>query len=158
MAAYKWVGRNFNVSADVVGKEIERLETDKGYVKPEDLVDVARPESSPIHRLFEWNDSKAAELYRRSQAGVVIRSISVVITNAGKSIPTRAYVDIKPHDSDGWRRQGQFVNVQSAMTNPISRDVVLSNAKHDMEIFRNKYASLEELSGVFDAIDAVLNK
>ena len=45
------------------------------------VVDAGRPEDSPLHPYFEWNDYLAGERYRRMQAGALIKSVSVEIVN-----------------------------------------------------------------------------
>lgn len=42
------------------------------------VVEAARPEDSPIHAQFEWDDSAAAEQFRIAQARRLVRSIEVV--------------------------------------------------------------------------------
>ena len=155
MAAYKWVGRAFNVSADIVGKALEQLETDNGHIDPADLVEVARSEDSALHKLFEWNDSKAAELYRRNQAGTIIRSISVSIEES--KVPEKAFINIVPTDS-GQKKNGIYVNLRDAMNSQKYREIILNNAKNEMKIFRSKYSHLEKLAKVLSAIDEVLEQ
>lgn len=50
------------------------------------VVDAARPEDSPIHDQFEWDDSEAAEQYRIAQARRLVRSIEVVTFVKGAEI------------------------------------------------------------------------
>jgi len=77
--AFVWKsGRGFNVPADIVNDQIQRITAKEGDCSAHALVDAARPESSPIHGLFEWNDEIAGEKWRVSQARVVICSIRTV--------------------------------------------------------------------------------
>lgn len=39
-----------------------------GAVTPQEVVEAARPETSPLHDYFEWNDNEAAQKYRLTQA------------------------------------------------------------------------------------------
>jgi hypothetical protein len=48
-------------------------------VKPEKLIERAESPLSPLHRYFEWDDSKAAEAWRVSQARYLIRSFTIEI-------------------------------------------------------------------------------
>ena len=153
MAAYKWVGRTFAVSADIVGKELEQLEMENGHIDPVDLVDAARPEDSVLHKLFEWDDTKAAELYRRNQAGNIIRSISVSIEES--RVPEKAFINIVPTDI-GQKKTGIYVNLRDSMDSPEYREIILNNAKNEMRIFRSKYSHLAKLAKVIAAIDEAL--
>jgi hypothetical protein len=99
---YKWKNRGMGVSAQVVGQEITKLEQKaKGALTPQIIVDAARPVRSKLHRCFEWDDTKAAEAYRRSQAGEMLRRIVVVYDDDKDEQQTiRAFVSIKQGDSD----------------------------------------------------------
>jgi hypothetical protein len=44
----------------------------KGRITAHAVLDAARPESSPIHDCFDWDDSEAAEKWRLEQARVTI--------------------------------------------------------------------------------------
>lgn len=152
MAAYEYVGRKFNVSADIVGAEMERIEKEHGSVTRENLLDAGRPEDSALHPLFEWDDSKAAELYRLRQASDVITHIHVMVEESQKE-SFRAYVNIVPVRDGEQTQRGRYVNIRSAMENEENRKVVLRNALHEMNMFVEKYSAYKELSGVFEAIE-----
>jgi hypothetical protein len=50
----------------------------RGSVGPEALVEEARAEASPLHHLFEWDDSVAGERYRLEQARQYIARVEFV--------------------------------------------------------------------------------
>ena len=155
MAAYEYVGRQFRVSADIVGAEMERIEARDGQVTSKSLLDAGRPEESVLHSLFEWDDSKAAELYRLRQATEVITHINIVIDEKPNT-PYRAYVNIQ--ESSGQTERGRFINVRSAMENEETRRIVLNMAISEAKRFSQKYANYKELSEVFEAIDRVAER
>ena len=155
MAAYEYVGRQFRVSADIVGAEMERIEARDGQVTSKSLLDAGRPEESALHSLFEWDDSKAAELYRLRQATEVITHINIVIDEKPNT-PYRAYVNIQ--ESSGQTERGRFINVRSAMENEETRRIVLNMAISEAKRFSQKYANYKELSEVFEAIDRVAER
>ena len=150
MAAYEYVGRQFRVSADIVGAEMEKIEARDGQVTSKSLLDAGRPEGSALHSLFEWDDSKAAELYRLKQATDVITHIHIVIEEKPEQ-PYRAFVNIQ--ESSGQTEQGRFINIRSAMENEETRRIVLNAAISEAKRFSQKYASYKELSEIFEAID-----
>lgn len=156
MAVYEYVGRSFNVPAQKAGEVFEKIEKRDGALTPMAVVDEARPEDSVLHKVFEWNDAKAAEKYRLVQAGNIIRCI-VRLPEKQEEKVTRAFVNIKPID-DRQKEPGTYMNVRSAFENPESREVVLSNARYEMRLFKRKYSQLLELSKVFAAIDEVLEE
>ena len=157
MAAYKYVGRSWGVPAQKAGERLKEIEERDGSVTPQAVVEDARPEDSVLHSAFEWNDEKAADAYRIHQAGQLIRCIVVVPEKKEVKEPVRLFINTNPTD-DGQKRVGTYVNVRSAMENPVSRSVILSNAKHEMLLFKKKYSQLKELSLVFTAIDKTLEE
>jgi hypothetical protein len=56
--------------AQIIGEYIE-LHFPDG-VTPHQLLEVATPKSSPIHKYFDWNDESAAHKYRLDQARGII--------------------------------------------------------------------------------------
>ncbi len=57
-------------------EELRRLaaEAPGGLLKAEDVVEAAKDASSPLHPLFEWDDSEAAKQFRIQQARQVVRA------------------------------------------------------------------------------------
>ena len=137
-------------NAQAMGEACERIEQ-RGTLTPAALVDEARPEDSPIHDSFEWDDEVAAEKYRQSQASYYIRHLEAV--PVGCSEPQRAFVPLTPVSAKG----GTFgyMNITSAMASEPTRAIVLDRAMRELRAFREKYEKLDELAEVFEAIDKV---
>ena len=58
--------------------EITRLsKANKGKVTPALVVLAARPDESPLHQYFEWDDTKAGEKYREMQARTLLRACKI---------------------------------------------------------------------------------
>lgn len=154
---FKYEGRSYGVSAQKAGERLKEIENRDGSITPQAVVEDARPEGSLLHPVFEWDDEKAAEAYRIHQAGNFIRCIVVVPEKENEvKEPVKLFINANPTD-DGQKRVGTYINFHSAMENPASRSVILSNAKHEMLLFKKKYSQLTELSKVFEAINSVLN-
>lgn len=142
---YKWKTEAlYPVSADVAGRELERIYTENGELQPEQIVDASRPTDAPLHPCFEWNDTIAAEQWRKQQARVMTCNITVQVDAT----------DSKPHETRA------FVNVQSSyrpirvvLNNETQRQELLQTAMREMISFRNKYNTLSQLQPVFDSID-----
>ena len=61
MTIYKWKqGSRVNFDAQKVGEVCERLEK-KGNLTPTALGDASRRSKPPLHKLFEWENQKAAD-------------------------------------------------------------------------------------------------
>lgn len=147
---YKWKNYKYSVPAEVVGKHFQKLEKKEGALTSQNVLESARSEKSPIHSLFEWDDTKAAEQYRLKQAAQLICNLTVEIETDDKPIECRAYMDVSE------AKVGSFINVQSAFQSEESREVVLRRALNELSAFKAKYKNLLELQDVFDVIDTHL--
>ena len=90
-----------------VQETVNGIYREQGEVKPSVLVDSARPETSPIHDAFEWNDAKAGEEYRLIQARQWIRRVEIVVEDRKEKfihIPVMAAEDGADTDT----REGSY--------------------------------------------------
>lgn len=149
---YKWKF-TMPVSAEVAGKVLERIERQNGCVNPQLILDESREESSPLHKCFEWNDGVAAEKYRLSQAGMIIRNLTVVVEGNEHNEPVRAYVNVQ---SKAPKKTGEFINIKSALQSGETRNILLQNAKNELREFQKKYDSLVELAGILSEIKKLI--
>lgn len=164
--AYK-PGFSYKVSPQVVGETLDKL-AENTEVTAQSFLDISRPEDSPTHEIFEWNDAIAAEKYRLNIAGCVIRSIdvtrvevedattevSIVETKEEDQTYKRAYVNV---NKSAGLQKAKFVPIEQAMSNADMRKQVLQNALDELNAYKRKYFMLSELAKVFDAISEVEN-
>ncbi|MCM0758068.1 hypothetical protein M7775_05690 [Sporomusa sphaeroides DSM 2875] len=143
---YDWK-RAMPVKAQDAGEHLKKLERQHGAVTPKLIVDDARPKTALLHKCFEWNDGIAAEKYRESQAGFILRNlVTVSVTKTEEQSEVRAFVNIiKEGDS-------KFISVTTAMSDDDMRQQVLNNALSELMAFKKKYGQLEELAEVFTAV------
>lgn len=75
-------------------KVIERIRAleHQGIITPDAVLEDARNEDSPLHKYFEWDDTVAANAYRKDQARELIRSVRLVLTENKFQISSIAYV------------------------------------------------------------------
>lgn len=152
---YKWrFGSRIKGNAQTAGEEIELLRQKVGGVlSADDILFHAEHESSPLHRFFEWDDSKAAHEFRRVQASDLIRAVVTIIDDGGDKREIRAFVSIRENTG-----ASQFVDVRTALCDPNMRKTVLKNALRELQAFEHKYKDLEELGMVFSAIKKTVKK
>ena len=146
-------GFNFKVSAQVVGETLEGLAKD-GDLTSAKFLDASRPEDAPTHNLFEWDDSVAAERYRRQQATVAINSVEVQIVNEANAsvISQAAFVNVI---SKAPAKAGTYTPIEVALSDENMRSTLLLNALNDLKALRRKYNQLSELSDVFFEIKKI---
>lgn len=166
VSKYSWKsGYKYKTSADVVGKVLTEIEERDGSVTSKSFLEYSRPEDSETHDMFEWDDTIAAEKYRLAQSGRIINQLQIEVVYSGDSSPRE--VEVEVNRTEQFKIVNAFVNVVpktvrgsavfnntiSALRDKTKREQVLRNALSELETFKNKYESFEELSDVIAAID-----
>src|ERR1700756_5197076 len=77
---------------EVVRKRLEWLEERHGKITPKLVVDDAKSKTSPLHRFFDWNVTRAAYKFWLDQARELIASVTVVVHTDHRTITSVAYV------------------------------------------------------------------
>ena len=62
------------VDAQISGEVCDAL-SEKGLLTAANLVDVSRPEDAPLHSVFEWVDSVAAEKWRVALVDALVQAL-----------------------------------------------------------------------------------
>lgn len=78
--------------AQVLGETFEQI-AERAELTPETVVDEARPEASPIHDFFEWDNDHAAENWRKQEARHYLTHLHIQVVK--NSEPVRAFHLIK---------------------------------------------------------------
>lgn len=150
---YKWKDYKYPIKAEVVGKHFEKVEKKYGELTSVNVLESARPEKSPIHSLFEWNDTQAAEKYRLEQASKLIVNLSVEVqTEDKKPLICRAFVNVSE------KKNGSFINIESAFKSEETKDIVLKRALQELQAFEQKYKNLELFADLFSEIESLVEK
>lgn len=147
---YGWrAGSRINIDPQKAGEAIERLtKRHNGVLEAGDIVEAARPETSPLHAHFQWDDAAAAELYREDQARDLVRSLTIDISRSNlETRPVRAFVNVETGGERG------YVTTATAMSSADLRKQVIEKAFAELEAWRARHAELTELARIFAAID-----
>lgn len=155
----EWIPQSgFKTKADAnkVALEMESIgyNNSNDEFNTQEMVDFARNNpNSELHKLFEWNDTVAAEAYRNQQARDVIRFLKITVVNdeTQKKEPTliRYFVSTGKHD-------GSYKKTEIVFKNATEADRVLENMKRDAEIFINRYKIYSDLNPSLSAAIAAL--
>lgn len=137
-------------------KIILSLEKKHGELTPQLVLWEASRESSPLHSMFVWDDSEAADLYRTYQARGLIRRVKVKIVDyrSESEQETRALVHVVRKNEDSQTRS-VYLHVKSVLDDADLRNQMLNKAHRELMSFRAKYSVLSELSRLFEAIDSL---
>lgn len=135
----------FKADAQKVADEISSIGLS---VKPEEIVDKARDESTELHKCFEWDDTKAAEKYRVYQARQIVCHLIVKeVNNEPQKQEVRFFY--KTDSQEGYKP------VSYIMRNEDEYQKLLDRALSELKAFEKKYSALKELDGLFDVINAL---
>ena len=167
MKKYKWKyspSQNSGISAQVVGKELERLEKKySGALLPSTIVKEATPKKSKLHDCFEWNNKKAGDAHRITQARELLRKIVVVYeepkgggkrnVNITVEKEIRGFWPIKsPHNS------GYYTRLENVIQDDELRENVFEQIRVELKAVKKKYDSFKSskaLQKVWDVIEAL---
>ncbi len=169
-SSYAW-RRSMPVSAEVIGAELEKLQEENGGLTPSILVEAARPESNPLHRLFVWDNDTAGEKYRQIQAGYILRNLKIEYTRTEQQtneqprvLLVQAFVNVEKAAETESGKDGDepeapqrvYLHNSVAFQDPQHRRYLLDRAKSDLAAWRNRYAVLKEFDEVVKEIDRTL--
>ena len=129
-------------------KEIAKR--DGGFLRPQAVVDAARPKTSPLHNVFTWNDTEAAKRYRLIQAQKLIRSFTITTERDGNEITTPVFIGISTD-----RTSGTANNPYRLWEDVADNDLVEIAERDALEQLRGiktRYDYLKRLNDVWAAI------
>lgn len=133
------------IREDDAVNELERIEEKRGSLTPEIVVEESRDENAVLHNIFEWDDAKAADNYRREQARKLLGNITVEIEDSEMAVSVRLYVNTYTSDNTSARTYNKMPDV---IKDKVAYKDLLEQAKNDAQNFVVKYAQLSELAGV----------
>lgn len=141
-------GRPLTGTSPAVIDELKALaEKSDGLIRARDVVEAARPEDSPLHNKFEWDDSEAADKFRLFQARYLL-SISIqYIQGDTKAYPTKVFVSLSTdrNKRDGEAGYRTFVDV---IADDDMKNQLLLDSLNQMRHFEERYKALKELEGL----------
>lgn len=156
-------GFHLRSDAQVVGEVCYELEK-QGRLTPKDLVAASRPKNAPLHNEFEWNDTAAAAKYREVQAGYIIRSVAIKVSEVATDVeelklrltskakePVARFFHAVDLDGLG------YDSLETIGNDPDKTDRLLRLCMKDLRNFRDKYCILRSvLPDLFSSIDMAL--
>lgn len=140
--------------AEVVGQRIVELR-EEGKATPKAIVADARDLKSPLHKFFEWDDTKASEKWRLDQARALIHNVVIEISYEGG---LHEKIDVKAFHSvvqDGKRSYASAITVFSQ--EDLAAQVVES-ARKELEAWIHRYDMYEELSSMIALVREALER
>jgi hypothetical protein len=149
---YQWKPRTtFSIDPQVAGEALEKVRGhNSGELTPEAVVQSAKPKSSPLHALFEWDDKKAGQEYRLQQAGILIRSIVVTITGGGTPASEPMKITVRKGPRSGGATTAKVISQEELQRQRVER------GWKELEEWRSQFGVLPEFAAVAAMIDGLL--
>lgn len=113
-----------------------------GSITPAHIVDFARSTKSPLHRFFEWDNTKAAERYRLDQArGMVQRvRLRMVVQGRRTAVPVRVYTSVTK------RGVRQYAPTEEVIADRVTAEQVLEEMREDLQQMIARFKTYEFLA------------
>jgi len=137
------------------------LKKNGGKFTPKQVLEAARNKRSPLHGLFDWDDSTAAEKWRVHQARILIASIKYDVKTSTIEFEQRAFERIvSSREELPLALPGPgYISIAAATNIPSFEQQLLEQAMKQLQLFKERYAKCSEvfttLRPVFQAIDRI---
>lgn len=148
MEGYKWklAGLGKGVDVALVVEELTRLQEVNRILTPEVVVRAAEDNNSILHKLFEWDDNKAAYNWRLQQARTILNNIEVTIITDGE--PREIAVFEVTTRSEGYKSVDTFTNEDV--------DFVRASILRQLNTMKSKLKTYKEFDKVLFYIDKAI--
>ena len=131
-------------------KEIAKR--DGGLLRPQAVVNAARPKDSPLHSAFCWNNTEAAQKYRLLQAQQLIRSFRVTVEDNGAKYETPVFVGVST-DRTGEKCENPYRLAEDVAKSADLQAVAEADALEQLRGVKARYEHLKRLGDIWAAID-----
>lgn len=139
------------MSEDIIAELTRLAKANAGRLTPDNVVDAAQDEASPLHQCFEWDNDAAAHMFRVEQARHLIRSVRVDVTTSHHTVRVPAFV----HDPECERGEQGYVSIrQLSSDEDKSREVVIAEFSRAASALRRARAVAMAL-GIEEQIDDI---
>lgn len=136
-------GSRIKADPQAAGEMCEELERTGGLTAKR-LVEANRAKDAPLHNCFEWNNKKAADLYREGQARHIINCIIVVPEETNE--PIRKFFNIE-------YKEPEYKSIEVILKNEDDTEKLFQRCLAELNAVRKKYAAVQKAASVFNAID-----
>lgn len=130
--------------AQVIAKTLTDLaRAQGGKVEPKVLLQEASDPSHPLHRLFEWDDSKAANKYRLIQARQIITCVQYEVSTNTVTVDLPMFVRVVNGEELPDAKPGPgYVTLPTVVEHESFQRSILDRALNELKSFQNRYKSL----------------
>ena len=131
-----------SADAEKVADEISDLGAE---IRPADMVEMARNPETESHKCFEWDDKKAADKYRLTQARIVVCNLVYVSDDTEEQHePIRLFY--KPDAESGYK------STKMILKNQTEYESLLNQCAADLKRLKAKYHTLSEYDWLWENV------
>ncbi|WP_143591212.1 hypothetical protein [Thermoactinospora rubra] len=112
-----------------------------GKLTPELVVEVAKEPDHPLHDRFEWDDSVAAEAWRREQAHRLIQKCKVVYREADDKNPEQS---VRAFHAVRSEKGHVYEPVERVTADPFMAQLVLQDMEREWKALKRRYEHFSE--------------
>ena len=143
--------------AQEIGEFIENCKdkTTKGI-----LEEIKKHPENKIYSLFEWDKSKAIELYQLQRVREIISHIEINIISIGNKEPMNlnvsisAFKSVQPINSE----ERVYASAEDYINNKVYRIQIIERAKTELRNWTEKYNQFRELETIVKTIISLLDE
>lgn len=133
------------VDAQSVADEIQSIGES---VTPEQIVERGRDENTELHKCFDWNDTSAADKWRKQEARNLVHHLVISRQEEDDGEP-EVRVFYKPQDARGYKQTEMIVRREDEYL------ALLQRALGELRSFQRKYSVLSNRAELLELIGAV---
>lgn len=135
----------------VVRAALQAIYDEEGRLTPAAVVERARPQDSPLHGQFEWDDAAAAHRHRLDRARHLIRSVKIRYqAPTGELRETRQWVNMRTAATPS-----TYLSVTDVAQDDLASRVVLAEAERK---FRELMRAYKDLAGFMEMARRVMDE
>lgn len=153
---YSWRdGSRVKADPSDAAKVFETIVKRDGALTPQAVVAASKKATAPLHGCFEWDNERAGEAYRMDQARYLIRSHVIIYRqNEGAEPETsRSFVSLSELRMAADETEYSYRPVTAILKDDVMRSAYLASILREIESFKRRYASINELAAVLDEMD-----
>lgn len=125
-------------------QELARIEQQNGILTPGDVVQIARDPGNVLHKVFEWDNTKAGEQYRKMQARLLINTVKIELLGEPQEAYVNATIKVEKVPVRG------YFNVEKALSDKDITRQVIEGALREIKYWQKKYQQYEKLRGIIN--------
>lgn len=140
--------------AQMINKELKKIEGKHGYVTPKILLDEAKNRLHPLHNDFTWDNTIAGEKWRLEEARYLIRSVRIHWVNDNdEPREVRSYVSISNYEDETTTAPNKsYISIERALDSEEYKKQIIREAFEELQLWQDKYNDLKEFTVIYKAI------